>query len=644
MNRKFSFTLMAIPLLTLAQGFSPVILVGQITLTGDHNTSYNGTDDPWHVGGDGNGDGFGDSNLSIGITDEGTLSIANGSVVTYRGSFLGDNSGGIGVVNVDGVGSQWNAQNFVGIGRDGLGVLNITNGGMASSTRSRTILGQNTGGSGFATVDGEGSYWETRELEVGSRNGAGNGIGNLAVSNGGRILSGTSYVRNGSVASIDGQGSEWSAISFSGNGDLTVSNQAVFRATSTSSRSFLGGTVIVNGNGTQWISRSGIDVEGDLTISDGAYFESYRWSILSNRGGARIVNGGIVTVDGNGSEWNNRYESIIGSNGTLNVTNRGLVRSEQGANVGHSHYASGLVNVSGVGSEWLVSGELTVGYNQDGSSYASLAQGNLNITNGGKVTSEQGSIGRRRASGMVRVDGADSEWTNTGSLYVGYFHVGNLEVTNGGSVFSNDGRVGYGAGYVGRGTVLVDGVGSQWTSTGNLEVHRLSSLTISNQGKVTVGGTLDILSGSFVDLDGGTLSVGTLNLSEDGNDFDFSDGTLNADTIIGDLVQTAGVLAPGDSPGVTEIQGNYELQSPAVVEIEIGGLLRGIEYDALDITGTSTLSGTLEITLINGFQGSIGDTFQLINSTGGILGEPTFNFDDAGLESGYGMGYQQLPE
>jgi hypothetical protein len=46
--------------------------------------------------------------------------------------------------------------------------------------------------------------------------------------------------------------------------------------------------------------------------------------------------------------------------------------------------------------------------------------------------------------------------------------------------------------------------------------------------------------------------------------------------------------------------------------MEIGGTAPGTEYDQLQVSGTATLGGTLNITLIDGFRPAVGDVFQLI--------------------------------
>ncbi len=49
-----------------------------------------------------------------------------------------------------------------------------------------------------------------------------------------------------------------------------------------------------------------------------------------------------------------------------------------------------------------------------------------------------------------------------------------------------------------------------------------------------------------------------------------------------------------------------------MLNIEIGGTSPGTGYDQLVITGTATLGGTLNVSLINGFTPASGDTFQIL--------------------------------
>jgi len=60
-------------------------------------------------------------------------------------------------------------------------------------------------------------------------------------------------------------------------------------------------------------------------------------------------------------------------------------------------------------------------------------------------------------------------------------------------------------------------------------------------------------------------------------------------------------VAPGNSPGILTVDGNYTQGSSGTLAIEIGGVLPGDDHDKLVVGGIATLDGTLDVTLINGF-------------------------------------------
>jgi len=124
------------------------------------------------------------------------------------------------------------------------------------------------------------------------------------------------------------------------------------------------------------------------------------------------------------------------------------------------------------------------------------------------------------------------------------------------------------------------------------------------------GQVLRIGAGSALTLAGGLLEAGTLELDAAAS-LAFLDGVLDVGSVHGDLLQQGGTLAPGNSPGLTTITGDYTLAG-GVLELELAGLERGIGYDAVDVGGTATLGGTLMVNLIDGFQPAGGDVFELL--------------------------------
>jgi len=142
-----------------------------------------------------------------------------------------------------------------------------------------------------------------------------------------------------------------------------------------------------------------------------------------------------------------------------------------------------------------------------------------------------------------------------------------------------------------------------------------------NGGSLTVNGSLTGGAGTGTfNMTGGIVSVVNLN-TDTGNagvDFIFTGGLLAVDTVTGDLVNEGGILSPDNSPGTILITGNYTQSALGTLDIQLGGLLAGSEYDVLNINGTANLGGTLDVSwydLGSGlFNASLGDSFDILTA------------------------------
>jgi hypothetical protein len=87
---------------------------------------------------------------------------------------------------------------------------------------------------------------------------------------------------------------------------------------------------------------------------------------------------------------------------------------------------------------------------------------------------------------------------------------------------------------------------------------------------------------------------------------------------VGVSLVNEGHLAPGFSPGVFEIGGDYTQSATGSLSIELGGLLAGIQHDVLSVSGDMVLAGELELILLGGFEPTVGDVFDVLD-WGGLL-------------------------
>lgn len=98
-------------------------------------------------------------------------------------------------------------------------------------------------------------------------------------------------------------------------------------------------------------------------------------------------------------------------------------------------------------------------------------------------------------------------------------------------------------------------------------------------------------------------------------------------------VMNYGAVSPGSSPGTLTIAGDYTQYSSGTLLIDLAGYTQGTEYDFLNITGTASLAGLLEVDLLGGFKPVLGDSFDILYAVNGISGKFT-SFDLDPLSSG----------
>ena len=136
--------------------------------------------------------------------------------------------------------------------------------------------------------------------------------------------------------------------------------------------------------------------------------------------------------------------------------------------------------------------------------------------------------------------------------------------------------------------------------------NRLSTIYAENGGNVLLNPTSISLSDVTTTLTtNGAIHAGSFELLP-GSVVDGT-GTLNANLVNG------GIVRPGLSPGVQTILGDYMQLPGGTLEVEIGGLVAQSEHDQLIVMGSATLGGTLDIALINGFEPTELDAFEIID-------------------------------
>ena len=139
------------------------------------------------------------------------------------------------------------------------------------------------------------------------------------------------------------------------------------------------------------------------------------------------------------------------------------------------------------------------------------------------------------------------------------------------------------------------GVGVPFNNTGTMQ---------SLSGTMSFSGSYTQTAG-VTRLNGGAISSSTT--------MNIQGGTLEGNgTLAGTVNNSGGTLSPGLSPGQVNETGNYTQGASGAFTTEVGGLTVGTQYDRAAISGAATLAGTLNISLINGYEPNIGDMFTIM--------------------------------
>lgn len=457
------------------------------------------------------------------------------------------------------------------VGYQGIGALSISDGAEVHGTGAS--IGSEANSRGSAAVVGADSTWAIdADLVVG-----GAGEGSLEVTESGRIENENALMGSSSTsfatATISGAGSVWhnaGTLTVARGGTAVLSISA--GGSASSSAGIVGeqsgslGSATVAGAGSTWTNSLDLSI-GKSTGANGLLSLSESGSALANAIylGADVGATGAATIDGAGSTLHSVDRLYVGhgGSGTISVGSGGQLESGS-AHIGSNVGANGAITVDGVGSLWANHNELHI---------AIEGAGNVTVSGGAELQGGSEIVVGRGASGngLLVVSGMGTQATTSGELRVADEGRGELRIEDGAHVSSGRGVLANNVADA-VGAVLIRGAGSNWSLTAPLDVGRIGQglLTLADGGSVTASG--DVTIGPLGQLKG--------------------DGTIRSNVING------GVVAPGASPGTLHVEGNYTQNAEGSLQI---GLMSPSNFDTVEITGSASLGGTLEIVLDEGY-------------------------------------------
>lgn len=562
-----------------------------------------------------------DTTATFQVLDSGVLNTAG---TTYVGT------NGVGLLSLAGTETNRIRNNLqVGQNAGAVGMVQHSSGTL--TVDNWLVVGENTGATGTYEISGDavlnvgGQYFMVGRNGKGTFTQSGNSVVNFNGS--GRLMicdfsnaAGSAYVMNGGTLNVNGGKllavGKGAAGEFVHNGGtVNATGDLSLAESGTGTYRLNGGTLnvtdnMVYGTGTGSFELNGgtLNLAGNVTNGGG------RGDFLFDSGTFNFT-GTSIDVDGfrMGTAGSANPTFALGTGQSLRASDDLIVGQYaaatltlDGATVTTGDYFWVGQNAGGNGTVLQTGGSVTVGNRLAISDHAS-AQGSYTIGGDGTLTinGDYLIVGRQGPGSFVQND--NSVVTFNGSARILLADItgssGSSYTLNGGTLNVNNGRqISVGK----SGTAL-------FTQTGGVVNAHNSTLRLNEGGS----------QGTY-QLQGGVLHIGTIQGSDAA--FEFTGGTLHADNVQFALTNEGGILGPGHSAGTTLIDGAYTQESTGILAIELGGLVRGTEYDWLDVNGEATLAGSLEVSLIEGFVPTRYDRFDVVTATSIAL-DPAFSFE-----------------
>jgi hypothetical protein len=599
------------------------------------------------------------------VTNTGTLEATNGATLNLSATVT--NTGG--TIQATGANSlvELNGSTING------GTLTTASGGTVQNSGTATLNGVTiSNGSTFTAVNGSQTYLQGTFTNNGTiaQNSTGSdtdlilnhGItlgGTLAMSNNfaNRIYGNSSFLDNALTNNGTIQGSGQIGIN-SGSYAFTLTNNGTINANQSGGMQVAPSGTVTNTNLIEATNGATLNLIATVTNTGGTIQATGTGSLvelngsaitggtLTTSGGGTVQNSGSATLDGvtisNGSTvtlLNGTSTTLLGTiinNGTIaqnstgsdtdlhisgNVTLDGTGVLALSNNFANRIYATGSDSLTN-GADHTIEGAGQIGINSG--SYA------FTLTNNGTILANQSNTLQVASGGNMTNNGTFQ--ANSGSLLNVIGNLTNYSPTTntltGGTYNAYSGTIQLSQAdataitpaviTTNAATILLDGATAKIADGSGNNILQGFFTTNAAAGNFTIQNGANLTSSSSDFSNAGTLTVGANSTFTVGGSHNFNNSGLleGIGTVQASLLSNSGTVHPGDGPGILTVTGSYAQTSTGALGIQIGGSSAGTGFSQLNISGSASLAGTLDLSLINGFIPSNGETFEILTSSG----------------------------
>jgi fibronectin-binding autotransporter adhesin len=482
----------------------------------------------------GSGSSWTDSNaMNVGFNGTGTLNVSGGGTVTTPNLFIGYYSTAAGTVTVDGAGSSVSASNL-SIGYSGSGILTLSNGGI-----------MNVGGGTGTVVFAQNVAGSSGELNIGATAGNPAAAGGFLNAAGVITFPGAGTVQFNTTAT---SGSPYYFTSDGTSGGSGVVIQSTTQVANTAGYTVLKGpstysglTSVNGGTLADGVANSFSPYSDVLVNSAGGHLQvNYNENVGSLQNGGTggpvfIAPGATLTSNGNDYTPMSDFEGTITGGGSFSIAggvqglrgNNGYTGGTQILNSGELFVASdnaigtGMLTLNGSGTELSPDG-------------TNVTLGNaISLINGSVLDNDDGGNYGLTLAGQISGNGG-IEWCTNGVLtltYLGNSFTGTIDMREGTLLLASGLSSGLGGITMGPNSILsADGTGISLSVPNaiSLEGGPIQLGNNDNDNILLTGG----LSGSgMITYEGGSSGIITLVTNNSGLAANFSavSGTVDAD-------------------------------------------------------------------------------------------------------------------